>query len=142
MISYKAVDKADRYEWNKLSQSARVKAAQEVVNSFWIPHARAFRNYQYLSINEKINQKVKGKTLFSERIKILGWIKNPNYFLALIYENQLCFTSEGELVVFSLSPPSDGEQDAPVSQDHLKNISSYEYDHGSRKAVGQRHSRV
>ena len=126
MISYKDVKMDDGYDWNRLSQTARERAAQEVVNSFWIPHARAFRNYQYLSINEKINQKVKGKTLFSERIKILGWIKNPNYFL----------------VVFSLSPPSDGEQDAPVSQDHLKNISSYEYDHGSRKAVGQRHSRV
>lgn len=122
MISYKDVKMDDGYDWNRLSQTARERAAQEVVNSFWIPHARAFRNYQYLSINEKINQKVKGKTLFSERIKILGWIKNPNYFL----------------VVFSLSPPSDGEQDAPVSQNHLKNISSYEYDHGSRKAVKSR----
>lgn len=90
MISYKALEQNDWYEWNELSQSARVKAAQEVVNSF--------------------------------------------------YENHLCFTAEGELVWFCGPPPSDEEQDAPIAQNHLKNISSYEYNFRSRKADKQRHS--
>lgn len=139
MISYKAVSEADWYDWNKLAQAAREKAAQEVVNSFWIPHARAFRNYQCLSINQKINRKIKGNRLFAERLKILGLIKNPNYFLASIYENHCYFTAEGEFIWFSTSPPPDDlERDALVAQNHLKEISSYEYDHRRRKAVKSR----
>ena len=50
MISYKDTKSSDWYDWNKLSQAARVKAAQEVVNSFWLPHAQHQENIVYFYV--------------------------------------------------------------------------------------------
>ena len=142
MISYKEVKKEDWHDWNKLSQAARERAAKEVIDAYWLPIAQGFRNYQYLTIHDKINQKVTGKTLFSERIKVLGWVKKPDYFLSLVTENQCFFTKQGELIWFSESLPQDVDQTAPVEHHHFKHIARYEYDFNRRKAVGQLDNRV
>jgi hypothetical protein len=142
MISYKETKKEDWHSWSRLSQTAREKAAQEVINAYWAVIARAFRNYQYLSIDEKINQKAKGKSLFSERIKVLGWVKNPDSFMSLVHENMLCFTENGELIWFAESLPQDAAQPAPVDNHHFKSIAGYGYNHRSRKAVKQLDNRA